>query len=315
MNIQSFLKLAEIQTKVASMIPFFIGTVYAVYRYGRFNFLNFLFMFISLLAFDMATTVVNNFFDYKKAQKKHGYNYESHNAIVRYGLKESSVIAVILGLIVAAVVFGFLLYVNTSPVVLLLGAISFMIGILYSFGPVPISRMPLGEIFSGFFMGFIIIFISVYIHAFDQTIIHIGYVEGLLSMEIFLLEILIIFMVSLPAIVGIANIMLANNICDMEDDLENRRYTLPIYIGKKKALQLFRVLYYIAYLDILVLLIFSWMPIVAALVLLTFLPVSRNIRIFDKQQSKEVTFITAVKNFVVLNGSLGILIAIGILFR
>ena len=62
----SFLKLVEIQTKVASMIPFILGTVYSLYRFGKFNGMNFLLMFISLLTVDMATTAVNNYMDYKK---------------------------------------------------------------------------------------------------------------------------------------------------------------------------------------------------------------------------------------------------------
>ena len=36
----------------------------------------------------------------------------------------------------------------------------------------------------------------------------------------------------------------------MEDDLENRRYTLPLYIGRERSLVLFQMLYYIAFFDI-----------------------------------------------------------------
>ena len=66
MKIRSFLKLVEIQTKVASMIPFILGTVYSLYRFNKFNALNFLLMFISLLTIDMTTTAVNNYMDYKR---------------------------------------------------------------------------------------------------------------------------------------------------------------------------------------------------------------------------------------------------------
>ena len=156
MSISSFLKLVEIQTKVASVIPFSLGTVYALYRYKQFNFNNFILMFISLIVFDMTTTAINNYYDYKRAIKKQGYGYESHNAIVSYHIKESTVQFTILVLLLIAIVSGLLLFLNTSIVVLLIGMLSFAVGILYSFGPVPISRTPLGEIFSGFTMGFII---------------------------------------------------------------------------------------------------------------------------------------------------------------
>lgn len=66
-----------------------------------------------------------------------------------------------------------------------------------------------------------------------------------------------IFIISIPLIVGIANMMLANNICDMEDDFINRRFTLPIYIGKENALTIFKYLYYIGFVGIIIGVIFS----------------------------------------------------------
>ena len=163
MSLQSFLKLVEIQTKVASVIPFVLGTLYSIYRFGVFNPRNFMIMFISLIFFDMATTAINNFYDYKNANKTKGFNYESHNAIVKYNLKESTVKITIAILLIVASVFGFMLFLFTSPVILMLGALSFAIGILYSFGPVPISRTPFGEIFPGY-LGIVIVFISIYVH-------------------------------------------------------------------------------------------------------------------------------------------------------
>jgi UbiA prenyltransferase family. len=95
--------------------------------------------------------------------------------------------------------------------------------------------------------------------------------------------------------------MLANNICDIEDDLENRRYTLPIYIGKEKALKLFKALYYISYIDIVVLVILKVLPLLTLIVLLTFVPVNKNIRKFYKVQTKKDTFPLSVKNFLIMN--------------
>lgn len=314
MTIKSFLKLVEIQTKVASMVPFLMGSVVACYRYNKFNWINFLFMFLSLLCFDMATTAINNYLDFRKAKKTEGYGYEKHNAIVRYGLKESAVLAVIFTLLGTAALFGILLYLNTSPVVLLLGIISFAVGIFYTFGPVPISRMPLGEAFSGFFMGFVITLLSVYIHVTQENIIVLAYQNGILSLSLNLPEILSLFLISLPAFMGISNIMLANNICDMEDDLENRRYTLPLYIGREKALILFQALYYIAYIDIVLLLVLNILPLPAVAALLTIIPVNKNINKFKELQTKQDTFVTAIKNFLVINISLILLTASSILF-
>lgn len=303
MFLKSFFKLVEIQTKVASVVPFLLGSVYALYNYQSFSFENFLIMFISLFSFDMTATAVNNYIDYKKAVKKHGYNYEIHNAIVRDDLKEATVIKIIIVLFSTASISGFFLFLNTNIVVLILGIISFLTGIFYSFGPVPISRTPLGEIFSGFFMGFIIVFLAVYIHIFDSSLLTLTFAEGIVNLKFKLTEILTLFFVSLPAVSGISNIMLANNICDIEDDIKNKRYTLPIYIGKSSSLKLLKFIYYLVYIDILLLVILDILPLVSLVVLLT-LPIARkNIKIFNQKQTKKDTFIISIKNFLLINVS------------
>ncbi|MDQ0192305.1 1,4-dihydroxy-2-naphthoate polyprenyltransferase [Paenibacillus wynnii] len=300
MNVRTFLKFVEIQTKVASMIPFLLGTLYALYRFDDFYVLRALFMFVSLLSFDMATTAINNYYDFKKASKKHGYGYETHNAIVHHKLKESVVVATIVMLLLLAAGGGIALVTQTGLLVFLLGGLSFLIGILYSFGPIPISRMPLGELFSGLFMGFVIIFISAYIHT-DESVVALLIQEGWVNLHVNILEVLYLFWFSVPAILGIAGIMLANNICDIEDDIENRRYTLPVYIGKKNAIMLFKLLYYVSYLDLIVLLLLGVNVALVLLILLTLIPLRRNISVFAENPDKATTFILSVKNFVLMN--------------
>lgn len=315
MSIKSFLKLVEIQTKVASLIPFLLGSFYALYRFNIFNLKNFLLMLISLLCIDMTTTAINNYQDFKKANKKSGFGFESHNAIVKYKLRESTVIAAIIVLLITAVIFGILLFLNTNFIVLILGAISFGIGIIYSFGPVPISRTPLGEAFSGGFMGVLIPFIAVYIHVYDQGLVNMDLVGGMLNINVNILEVLYIALISMPAAAGIANIMLANNICDIEDDIENNRYTLPIYIGKRNALMVFKVLYYIGYAALVILLLFNVVPLITALTIITFVIVNKHINLFYKKQTKKDTFVLAVKNFVLVNMTLVTTIVLSVIFR
>ncbi|MFX4053976.1 1,4-dihydroxy-2-naphthoate prenyltransferase, partial [Streptococcus suis] len=56
---------------------------------------------------------------------------------------------------------------RTSWLLLPMGGLCFLIGILYTFGPIPLSRMPLGEVFSGVTMGFCIFFLAVFIQQPD----------------------------------------------------------------------------------------------------------------------------------------------------
>lgn len=301
MNFKSFFKFVELQTKVASIIPFIIGTLFAVYRYNSFKFASFIIMLISLLSFDMATTAINNYIDFKKANKKQGYGYEIHNAMGRDGIKEKTALRIIIVLLTIAIVFGILLTLKTNIIVLLIGMVSFFIGIFYTFGPLPISRMPLGEAFSGFFMGFIIMFLSIYIEVFDKNIASLVYINNILSLNINVIEILFIFIASIPTMGGIANIMLANNICDIDDDIANNRFTLPYYIGRKNALRLFAFLYYIGFVAIIAGSLLKVFPMASLLVLITLIPVYKNIKGFWIKPIKSETFVYSVKNFVLIN--------------
>lgn len=309
MTLSSFLKFVEIRTKVASVIPFTLGTLYALYRYHSFNSVNFLIMFVSLISFDMATTAINNYMDFKKANKKQGYGYEVHNAMVRDGIKEETAKRVIFTLVGIASVLGIILTLRTSLVVLLIGAVSFAVGIFYTFGPLPISRMPLGEAFSGFFMGFVILFLSMYIHIYDKGIVYITYFHNILSLNINVLEVLSIFLISIPTLCTIANIMLANNICDIEDDIVNKRFTLPYYIGRKNSLNLFAVLNYISYADILLLVVLRIAPPAVILVIFTLIIIKKHIRLFKEKPVKSETFALSVKSCIIMNVSHIILVA------
>ncbi|MHA0856888.1 1,4-dihydroxy-2-naphthoate polyprenyltransferase [Paenibacillus sp. CMAA1364] len=311
MTLKSFLSLVEIKTKLASMIPFFLGSVYVVFRFEQFQIANFILMFISLLTFDLFTTAMNNYYDFKKAQKREGYGYQEHNAIVKFGLKESTVVTVIITLFVTAVSTGMWLVFHTGIVIFLVGGLSFCVGILYSFGPIPISRMPLGELFSGLFMGFVIIFVSTYIHVGDRLVL-LTLEYPFVRLDINILEVILIFLISIPAILGISNIMLANNICDMEEDVENKRYTLPVYIGKEYALILFRYIYYVSFVDMFVLIFLGVSPWIVLLIVITFIPLKKNIALFMKRQTKKHTFGLAVQNFLMMNMARIVILGIAI---
>jgi len=312
LSLAAFLKLVEIRTKIASFTPFLLGNLYLFYHYSSFSILNFILLLFSLLCIDMGTTAVNNYQDFLKAEKKEGYNYEEHNAVVNFSLNKKSVKKVIFILFFLAALSGLLLYLHTDIIVLLIGIISFIIGILYTSGPVPISRTPFGEIFSGFTMGFFITFLAVYVHNLSLVIFSIN--SNLLSIQLEYIEIIKIFIFSLPLIFGIANIMLANNICDIEDDLANNRFTLPIYISRSSSLKLFSYLYYLAYLSIIAAVIFNILPILSLLSLLTIFLVQQNINRFNNKQTKKNTFVLSIKNFVIINYAQALTLVLAILF-
>ncbi len=311
MKIKSFLKLVEIQTKTASIIPFFIGVSFTLYNFGKLNVLNTFVMFAAMLIFDMTVTAANNFFDYRRAVKKHGYSYEVHNSIVQYGIKESTVLVTIIIMFVLSTALGVYLVYLTDYIVLILGIICFSIGIVYSYGPLPISRTPFGEIFSGGTMGFLIPFITIYINATDKGIIDFGLDGVMISGSINMAVLISIIIATIPAVLCIANIMLANNICDIEDDFENKRYTLPILISKERGIALLKALFYFSYGAIAVGVIFKVFPLYSLLVLFTIIPVQKKIKLFEVNPTKKDTFGFIVANFLTINVPLIITILIG----
>ncbi|MBC1474527.1 1,4-dihydroxy-2-naphthoate polyprenyltransferase [Listeria grandensis] len=316
MSIPAFLKLVEIQTKIASVFPFIIGTLFAVYQYDLFNWKNTLIFFGSMLIFDLTTTAINNYMDYRKATNNHDYDYRTtSNVIGQEQISEKTVIITIFLMFFIATGLGVWLVVETDLLVLLAGFICFCIGILYTFGPVPLSRMPLGEIFSGVTMGFGIVFLAIYVNAYDAGIANLIWAGEWVTVKVNLLEIIRIAVVSLPCIFTIANIMLANNICDLDEDIRNHRYTLPYYISKKYAVILFNALYYASFGAIVASVIVGFLSPVMLLTFIAIIPVFKNLQKFNAEQVKAKTFVISIKNFVATNSALVIFLVASLILK
>lgn len=310
MKRKEFLKLVEIQTKVASILPMIIGFLYSRFSFGSFRGFASLLFFLSLLSLDMGTTALNHYSDYKKEKIGKGYGYEEHNPLSAYGLKQSKVRAVIVLLFLFSFVLGLLLVGQSDYMVLLLGLFSGLIAIVYSKGPIPISHTPFGEIVSGFLMGGVIFFIAVYIQNPQESwILYEG--GGRISLQ---LDILIqIIFVSLPLVLGIGNIMLANNICDMKEDMDNGRHTLVSYIGKEKALMVFGISQILILLLLFIQMLSKLFPWTGILVFLSAPLLYINTKRFIQNPTKDKTFVSSVKNFVLV-ASLMALALVGALF-
>ncbi|MCL2559254.1 MAG: 1,4-dihydroxy-2-naphthoate polyprenyltransferase [Turicibacter sp.] len=302
MNLTHFLQLVEIKTKIASVFPFLIGLFFTLYRYETLNVKATFVFFAAMLIFDLTTTSINNFLDYRKSDDD-AYRQDV-NIIGSAGLNEKTVLFVILAMLTVATGLGLYLVSLTSWLVLLIGALCFAIGIFYTFGPIPLSRLPLGEIFSGVTMGFGILFLTVYVNTHQLGYLAVNISQGILSIQLSVPEMLTLLLVSLPSIFTIANLMLANNICDLEEDVKNNRYTLVYYIGKKRAVVLFHVLYACSFLSILVCVLLgihnAWMLI--ALIVLPL--VLKGLAKFRQEQVKSRTFVVAVRNLVLIDGIL-----------
>ncbi|MFH0385459.1 1,4-dihydroxy-2-naphthoate polyprenyltransferase [Streptococcus sp. A18] len=306
-----FLEFVELKTKLASVFPMTIGILWAFYRYQTFNWLNTLLFVLAVLSFDMCTTAINNSMDFHKA-KDEVYRQES-NVIGKFALDFKQMIGIVLGLLVFSSLVSLILVWQTSWLLLPMGAVCFLIGIFYTFGPIPLSRMPLGEVFSGVTMGLGIFLLAVFIQAPDSLLL--ARLDGQwLRLQVDWIKVLEILFMSLPLVTLIANIMLANNTCDLEEDIRNHRYTLVYYIGKKYALQLYFTLASLPWLLWLIYCLTGFLPIWALLGLLGIIPAYKSLKRFLKKQVKGETFIEAVKSFVLFAAIYVLFLVVAIIF-
>jgi 1,4-dihydroxy-2-naphthoate octaprenyltransferase len=312
MSLKVFLKVVEIQTKLASLFPFLIGVLFSIAYFGEFHLGYTLLFFVGMLVFDMATTAINNYMDFKKA-KSEVYKYEE-NIIGQAGIAPALVGNLILVMILFTAGVGLFLTIKTGWLLLVMGGLCCFIGVFYTYGPVPLSRMPLGEIFSGFTMGLGIFSMTIYLNVTIQRPFYLAvdFANGSFALTGNFWSVLAIVWASLPMVFTIADIMLANNLRDLDTDIENHRYTLVYYIGRPQGIVLFQGLVLACYGVILIGLLFGiyhW-PI-----LITFasLPlIWKNLQQFKKELPHPKSFRHSIKNLILFNGCylLGLLLTI-----
>lgn len=286
MNVMKrLLDYVEIKTKITSVFPFFMTLAYLFVNGKEIHPLRSAVFFCGMLLFDLTATTINNYSDTKK-------NHQT----LQFTRRTALLITVIL--FVLSLAFGLYLVSLTDIVILLAGGLCFLFGVLYSAGPIPLSHGPYGEVASGFFYGVLIPFIVVYINIPGDLLTF----SVSLSKIAFEINVAPVFGLALLAVLPFcltANIMLANNICDVEHDIKVQRYTLAFYL-KRHALKLFALLYYGAYLSVIAMVIFRFLSPLSLILLVTLIPVQKNINTFFKKQVKEETFIISIKNFVLI---------------
>ncbi|MBO0471444.1 1,4-dihydroxy-2-naphthoate polyprenyltransferase [Enterococcus sp. DIV0242_7C1] len=312
MSLKVFLQVVEIQTKLASLFPFAVGVLFSIAYFNEFQLGYTLLFFVGMVVFDMATTAINNFMDFKKA-KSQKYKYEE-NIIGSSGIAPSLVRNMIFAMITFAAAVGIFLTIQTGWLFLVMGGVCCFIGIFYTFGPIPLSRMPLGEVFSGFTMGLGIFAMTIYLNVLNDPpfYLQLDWVKGTFALIGSLWSVLAIIWASLPMVFTIANIMLANNLRDLDTDIENHRYTLVYYIGREHGVILFQGLMLACYAVILVGMVFGIYQWPILLTFVSLLQVWKNLKLFKAELPHPKSFGYSIKNLIAFNGCylLGLLVTI-----
>jgi 1,4-dihydroxy-2-naphthoate octaprenyltransferase len=296
-----FLQYTEIKTKITSTFTFAMTIAFLLYKEQTINWKLTLVFFTAMLLFDLTTTAINNYIDTKTNNQSLGF-------------QRRTALLIIYCLFGVSTALGLYLAYLSDIVVLLAGGVCFVCGVLYTYGPLPISRQPLGEIFSGFFYGVMIPFILMYINMPQGSFLSYHFSLDTIALELKVIPFFTLILFSVIPFCVTANIMLANNICDIENDILVKRYTLPYYIGRK-ALWLFAGLYYLTYAVTVLMVILRILSPICLLSLLSIFFVQKNIRRFFNKQEKAETFLCSIKNFMLIMSFLTVAIAISTIVR
>lgn len=283
-------RLMRPHTLTASFVPVAVGTAAALYV-GHVQLLLVLSMLVASMLIQAATNMFNEYFDYVKGLDT-AESVGIGGTIVRDGIAPKRVLQLAITFYVIAALLGVYICAQSSWWVAVIGLICMAVGYLYSGGPYPISSTPFGELFSGVFMGTIIIMITFFIQS------------GRVTTDVFLLSI------SSTLLIGAIN--LANNIRDLDGDKEGGRRTLAILLGRPKAVTFLSGIFAIAFAWIAVLVAAQTVTVWALLVFLSIPKAVQASRQF-RGKTKPIEMMPAMKATAQLNTFFGFLLSIGLI--
>jgi len=287
LTLSIFFELVEIKAKIASVWPFLLGLIFVQANFHQLNWGITALFFIAMLLFNMAVDINDNYQDYTKAGNQAAEWKKKTNIIGVQHLRIRRVFTLMASFAVIAGIIGLYLVWVTGWPLLVMGVLCFLVGYLYAGGPRPLSGTPTGEFFAGFTMGYLIMLITVYLNLYQTT----AFNGGLMAR---------VLLASGVAVMAIAALLLANNICDAKEDLDLERKTIVYYLGKRRSLWLFAGFYIVGYLSLIASVLIGDLPVWSLLSLISIPLIYRNVVAFFQIQVKKQTFILAVRNLAIL---------------
>ena len=285
MSFKLLWELGEIYTAPLNFFLILLGMSYSSLMYNHFYDWRVLVFMLTLTFIHIAVNIFNNYMDYKNAKD---VNYKQHtNIIGRENLSLSTVSRLFFLFLILSFIFGAFLTYYSGIYILLLGTFGYYVGLGYSYGRRPINSLPIAEIVPASLSGYLIPAMSAYLASY-------GHVR---MTGAFFQETILAF---LPMVICMFNNLLANNTCDLEEDIRNGRRTLVYYIGKKRSVQLLVGLTVLAFLLIVISVWLNLAPAIALLSLVLLPLILKMIAPYIKKQSKKETFPLVLKSMSLL---------------
>ena len=292
MSLRKFWILIEPRSKILSILPTLIGLLFSATYFHSINWTNSVLFFCGSLLFDATTSSINNIMDFYKGTT-HKYRHHS-NLVGRNGMNPKITAGIVITMLVISVLIGVILAVRVGWILLILGMFCFAVGIFYTFGPLPLSRLPLGELFSGFTMGVIIPVIAVLVNVEPTGLVGLEFSQMFVTIQFNWQNILALLLLCIQPTAVIAGVELANNISDYDEDLVNDRKTIAMYISRQAGLNWYQFLVYVGFFTTTLAVLIHVLPWQTLLIWLTLPYVIKLTNIFLAKQHKQETFHTSL---------------------
>ena len=263
MLISEIIPLMRPRTLAAAFSPVFIGATFSYYAFGAAHgtglaLFHSLLIFLAVVCAQIVANMWNEYCDFKSGLD-HGQKIGNAGSVTRGAISMSLLLNLIKGFTVISLLIGIYLSATITWWYIPAGLLCILISFLYSGGPNPISRTPFGEIASGLAMGLAIVLITSYAWTRELS--------------------WALWIPAIPSIYLVGAIMLTNNIRDYENDKSHGRRTLPIVLGRDRALNVMSTGYFFIYMWL-----FAWIyqgniPVTSLLALLSAIPAAKVVSI------------------------------------
>ena len=225
--IQELIPLTRPRTLAAALGPTILGASFSYYAFGAARgtglaIFHTILIFLAVVTAQIVANLWNEYKDFKSGLDA-GQKIGNAGSITRGAITPELIVTMIKVLMVVPIIVGAYLSATITWYYVPAGFVCILISFLYSGGPKPISRTPFGEISSGIAMGLAIVLITGYAWTRELS--------------------LALLIPAIPSTLLVGSIMLTNNIRDIRNDESHGRRTLPIVLGRERALSLMSIMY------------------------------------------------------------------------
>lgn len=216
------LNLAAPHTWTGSVTPACIGLAISYHAQGYIDPLMAFCVLAIVILMQSAVNAFDDYSDYLKGTDTLENSPDAYDAVIVYGMNPKTARNLAFSfLFIALIPAAWVLY-NCGLVPLYIGLFGTCILFWYAFGKIPITYLPLGELFCGFTMGGLIPLAAFY----SQT----------KSLDWFVL------VQAIPPMFGMSINMFSNNGSDIDRDVQVGRKTLACLLGRRRTDALYRFL-------------------------------------------------------------------------